>query len=854
MLFIKVLRHLIAVNITINHREVLIKTIKNAEKQATTQERLNFLIQCRRNNVTPNFIRNSLSGTEKIFAPSRSFEKRKESFCRNLLNEAIQATHRTRAFLQRASARLINERHRYPHPLTRWVEQQAVMIFGETANMCHQRLEGKFRALLKSRKVTSTKTKHNRLNNMSSYQPSDELASLLEKGPKFALTQTISEKTLRETEIAIEKAINTVRWKIFWSQQTNTPRQSNYPFLPTKSHQAPRADPVTELELSLLKKKVISTYKNHKMTKTNHSKEQLDQLRNLKKNDDIIIKPSDKCKGLVIMNKSDYIAKADAITSEYEEVARNPTARTEAATKRIIRDTLGGKVEENVIRALMPQSSRTAELYGLPKDHKTNVPLRPIVSACGDPLDKISQLLEKILSQLLRFVAAHLTNTEEYLRRLSEKYPGHNLPPDSIVFSVDVTNLYGNIPYKEAIESAKCLLETHHQDIDMFGLDIPDVTHLLNHCLSNNYLRFGDKFYRQTSGIAMGSRVAPPLAVIFMDSLERRFNNTAATKPDIYMRYIDDVISVWTSGSETLQEYLEHINQVHPSIRFTMETTEHDGSLPFLDTKITVEPSGKYTTELYMKPMSSGIILHAESAQPWKVKKALVQSQIQRAIRLSSDTEAQQRSIASVKQLLTDNGYPQKAIDNAVSACTTRRPQTRSKKPVTRLVLPYIDDQLTSAVQAVVRGSDLQDLGVAWRNGCTIRGQLVRSALKPPSCPGGARCHACAAGLQGRCHTSGVVYQLTCTLCKKTYIGETGRMVRLRYNEHLRDAKNKRKDSPWGDHFSQEHQNAQPDHTTITASILQACSQDRDRKIAESLHIRERRPALNTNIASWTVM
>ena len=94
MLFIQVLRHLIAVTVTFNHKEVLIKTIKNAEKQATTQERLNFLIQCRRNYLTPNFIKNSLRSTEQIFSPSRSFEKRRNAFCRNLLNEAIQATHR----------------------------------------------------------------------------------------------------------------------------------------------------------------------------------------------------------------------------------------------------------------------------------------------------------------------------------------------------------------------------------------------------------------------------------------------------------------------------------------------------------------------------------------------------------------------------------------------------------------------------------------------------------------------------------------------------------------------------------------------------------------------------------------
>ena len=556
------------------------------------------------------------------------------------------------------------------------------------------------------------------------------------------------------------------------------------------------------------------------------------------------------------MNKSDYMAKANAITANYEEVTRNPTNKTEATTKRVIKETLDGKMSDNIIQALLPQSSRTAELYGLPKDHKPGVPLRPIVSACGDPLDKVSQLLEKILSQLLKFVPAHLCNTDEYLRRLSDKYPGYMFPAGSIVFSVDVTNLYGNIPYQEAIECAKRLLETHHQDIDMLGLDILDVTHLLSHCLSNNFLRFGDKYYRQTSGIAMGSRVAPPLAIIFMDSLERQFNSTAATKPDIYMRYIDDVLGVWTNGAENLHRYLQHINDAHPSIRFTIETTENSDSIPFLDTELTVEPSGKYTTELYIKPTSAGIILHADSAQPWKTKRAVLHSQTRRAIRLSSNEDARKRSIKRVKDLFTNNGYNSKTISTAINTCVTLTPQARSrrKKPVARMVLPFIDDHLSNVVQAVIRGSDQQDLGVTWTNGYTIKNQLVRSALKPPPCPGGARCHACAAGLQGRCHTSGVVYQLTCTICKKTYIGETGRMVRLRYNEHLRDAKNKRVDSPWGTHFNDEHHNYQPDPKCITAKILQVCNSERDRKIAESLYIRDNRPKLNINIASWAIM
>ena len=79
-------------------------------------------------------------------------------------------------------------------------------------------------------------------------------------------------------------------------------------------------------------------------------------------------------------------------------------------------------------------------------------------------------------------------------------------------------------------------------------------------------------------------------------------------------------------------------------------------------------------------------------------------------------------------------------------------------------------------------------------------------------------------------------------------------MIRLRYNEHLRDAKNKRRDSPWGEHFNKEHQNHQPDSQSITARVLQVCNSERDRKITESLYIREHLLALNSNIASWTIM
>ena len=72
---------------------------------------------------------------------------------------------------------------------------------------------------------------------------------------------------------------------------------------------------------------------------------------------------------------------------------------------------LKGKIPDDYLQRLLPQHARTAEFYGLPKPDKPGNPLRPIVSPCGDPLDKLSWFLQTILTQLLAFVPAHLSNT-----------------------------------------------------------------------------------------------------------------------------------------------------------------------------------------------------------------------------------------------------------------------------------------------------------------------------------------------------------------------------------------------------------------------------------------------------------
>ena len=104
-----------------------------------------------------------------------------------------------------------------------------------------------------------------------------------------------------------------------------------------------------------------------------------------------------------------------------------------------------------------------------------------------------------------------------------------------------------------------------------------------------------------------------------------------------------------------------------------------------------------------------------------------------------------------------------------------------------------------------------------------------------------------------------MVYILTCKLCSAgttsaQYVGETNRPIRLRYNEHVRDAIGNKPDTPMGDHFGNTHPDASDISSCIDVSILYRAMDHPDRKIAESILIRKRRPELNSNVSSWPIM
>ena len=103
---------------------------------------------------------------------------------------------------------------------------------------------------------------------------------------------------------------------------------------------------------------------------------------------------------------------------------------------------------------------------------------------------------------------------------------------------------------------------------------------------------------QQTFGTAMGSPVLVMVANLIMEDVEERSLATVEVKPMFWKRYVDDTCTALPV--DKVQEFLDHLNSIQPSIRFTMEVESND-IFPFLDVLLQCDSDGSIstTTSLY---------------------------------------------------------------------------------------------------------------------------------------------------------------------------------------------------------------------------------------------------------------
>ncbi len=76
----------------------------------------------------------------------------------------------------------------------------------------------------------------------------------------------------------------------------------------------------------------------------------------------------------------------------------------------------------------------------------------------------------------------------------------------------------------------------------------------------NNFIFLGEH-YLQIGGTAMGTKVAPSYANIFMGNLEKRLLKDAPVKPLLYLRYINDIFCIFDQGEDKVLDFLDYMAQ-----------------------------------------------------------------------------------------------------------------------------------------------------------------------------------------------------------------------------------------------------------------------------------------------------
>ena len=150
---------------------------------------------------------------------------------------------------------------------------------------------------------------------------------------------------------------------------------------------------------------------------------------------------------------------------------------------------------------------------------------------------------------------------------------------DDVLVSFDVTSLFPSIPLDKVVIN----LEKWLSSLYFSKFEISEYVALTKLCILHNAFKFGENFYIQNNGLAMGNPLSPFLANLFMSEFETHITSSFPWMYKSWNRYVDDIFCI--VKEKHLDDSLNLLNIQDKNINFTMEIEKSD-YLPFLDLRI----------------------------------------------------------------------------------------------------------------------------------------------------------------------------------------------------------------------------------------------------------------------------
>lgn len=562
-------------------------------------------------------------------------------------------------------------------------------------------------------------------------------------------------------------------------------------------------------------------------------------LKKLASDPNIYVTRPDKGCGVVLLNRTDYIDKVNSVLNDVTKFDRinidekKIVIKLEDRLNNVLRSYKSKKcITSTFYDKCYSSGSQLGVLYGLPKIHKENCPIRPIVSACSTHNFNIGKELIPLISHLATNEYT-LKNSYDFVSCINNFSGADNY----FMCSLDVESLYTNIPVNETIEIILDAIFTNdvvlHHDLSRDQLK-----KLLNLALCDSYFKFNNAIYKQKDGLAMGSSLSPIIANIFLNHFEEMHLNGCPNniKPQLYRRYLDDTFLLFRNSDQASQ-FFEYFNDKHPQIKFTYEPEQHS-SLSFLD--VTVSRHNNYfTTSVFRKKTFTGLGLNYFSNLYHKYKLSNIYTLIYRAYRISSSYDLFHSEISYLQTYFKANYFPLKIFNATVK----RFLNNRYSIPVQRITVPkqnvymnlpllgYQNNKMKLEVQSLIEKYFPQVSPSFYFRNLHKIGSFFRIKDSPDMLM-----------------RSSVIYEYKCDCCQQSYIGSTTLQMFRRIAQHK------------GVSFRTGQQLSKPDNSSIrdhcfnkdhplktkNFSIIGNCTSC-DLRTLESIFIQKLKPTLNSN-------
>ena len=424
---------------------------------------------------------------------------------------------------------------------------------------------------------------------------------------------------------------------------------------------------------------------------SNLCKSELLALRELKNNNDIIIKPADKGGAIVVMDRSLYVAEGRRQlhnTNYYRPLSTHIYPHTVPIINNILQKLLHkGFINDKQFTYLSstPDNVKPRQFYLLPKIHKDRdkwpnerMPEgRPIVSDCGSETHRVSEYIDYFLQPLAISHEAYIKDTYDFV----DKVRNSHINKTDILVTGDITALYTNMQ----IDAIICSVKEIFAEFPSAGRPDEELLELLEITLTRNDFAFGEEIFQQICGTAMGKRYAPSLANIYLRKFDLSAKHGFHTKPRIYWRYLDDIYLIWPGTLQQLELYEEFLNSLIPGIKVNLVAKKN--IIEYLDTRtykyFTSDSRCVIKTKPYFKSTDTHQLLHKKSYHPKHTFRGLLKSQFIRFKRISSFKIEYDEACNILKRVLVTRGYSSRFIRTIKNDVWKDNEVTHRKKDTT---------------------------------------------------------------------------------------------------------------------------------------------------------------------------